>query len=347
MTQEHWNNKDTKLIKTKWADWTKQESIDAFPDRTYKSIERKANSLNLKKSKQWKEKYYSSLKTTEVDNLRNKEKIVMQEKYGGKDRLVGRPIRLNVVNIAPTRVDPLLGKYTTVKFAGDFHWGSMACDEEMVKMTLDFCLDNNMPIFLMGDLVDTGLKSSVGASMYQQSIHPQQQLEAMVDLLTPLAEAGLILGIHKGNHEARIEKDTGIDITKVMCRILGVKYLGSACWSLFKVGKRNYKIYSMHGASGSRFLHTKLKAITDISHSFSADLMAMGHVHEKAEAEQTVQFVDLKSKSIKERKKYLILTGHFINYDNSYAQDKGYPIGKKGSVNVKFFERNHDIHVST
>ncbi|MHA1400056.1 MAG: metallophosphoesterase [Candidatus Heimdallarchaeaceae archaeon] len=342
-----WISKDEKLLIGKWANWTKQNAIDAFPNRTYKSIERKANSLNLKKSKLWKENYISSLKTTEVDNLKKKEKIKMQEKYGGKDRLVGRPIRLNVVTIEPTREDPILGRYATVKFTGDFHWGSMACDEKMVKMTLDFCLDNSIPMLLMGDLIDTGLKSSVGASMYQQSIHPQEQLDEMIALLKPLADAGLILGIHKGNHEARVEKDTGIDISKVICNQLGVRYLGSAIWSLFRVGHQNYKIYSMHGSTGSRYIYTKLKAITDISHNFDADVIAMGHVHEKAEAIQEVQTLDLKRKAIRVRKKYLIITGHFLNYDNSYAQDKGYPIGKKGSVNVKFFADRFDIHTST
>jgi hypothetical protein len=344
----NWTPQEVKKLKKVWAGNTKQEVINTFKNRTFKSIERKANSLNLKKNKEWEKKYRSSLtKENEVDELKKKEAKKMQEKYEGKDRLVGRPIRLNKVNLKTRKVDSVLGPYATVKFAGDFHWGSLACDKEMVRMTLDFTLENNLYILLMGDLIDAGLKSSVGASMYQQEFNPQKQMEEIIDLLTPLAEAGLILGIHKGNHEARIEKDTGIDITKVMCRILGVRYLGSAMWSLFRVDKRPYKVYSMHGSTGSRFLHTKLKALTDISHSFSADLLAMGHVHEKTDGEQVVQFLDLKTKTIKERKKYLVLTGHFLNYDNSYAQDKGYPIGKKGSVNVKFFSKRHDIHTST
>jgi len=199
----------------------------------------------------------------------------------------------------------------------------------------------------MGDLIDCGLKSSVGASMYQQDINPQKQMDEMIELLRPLAEAGLIIGLHKGNHEARVEKDTGIDISKVMCNILNIKYLGSACWTLLRVGKQNYKLYTMHGSTGSRFIYTKLKAITDISHNFSADVIAMGHVHEKGDAIQEVQFLDLRTKTIQVKKKYLVLTGHFLDYDNSYAQDKGYPIGKKGSVNAKFYADHFDIHVST
>ena len=149
-----------------------------------------------------------------------------------------------------------------------------------------------------------------------------------------------------GNHEFRIEKDTSINVTKVICAILGIPYLGMACWNLFKVGNEHYKVYTLHGASGSRFLYTKLKAVTDISHSFSADLIAMGHVHDLDTGTQLVQFVDLRNKTVEERKKHLLLTGHYLSYDGSYAQEKGFPIGKVGSPNVKFFADRHDIHVS-
>ena len=129
MTQEHWNNKDTKLIKTKWANWQKQDSINAFPDRTYKSIERKANSLNLKKSNQWKENYYSSLKTTEVDNLK---KMTEKEKKKLMDKMVRESVR-KVVSELPEkkRFEPISNKKTNRKLKkeswllqlSDFHDG--------------------------------------------------------------------------------------------------------------------------------------------------------------------------------------------------------------------------------
>jgi len=150
----------------------------------------------------------------------------------------------------------------------------------------------------------------------------------------------------EGNHERRIEKETGISITKIISNFLHVPYLRSACWNLWKVGKESYTIYALHGSSGSRFVYTKLKAITDISHSFDCDLMAMGHVHDEAEATQLVQKVDIKKKVVGEKKKFLILTGHYLRYENSYVQEKGYPIGKMGSPKIKFFSEKHDIHTS-
>ena len=44
----------------------------------------------------------------------------------------------------------------------------------------------------------------------------------MVEILSPLAQAKLIIGIHRGNHENRIMKNTSIDITKIMAKMLNI-----------------------------------------------------------------------------------------------------------------------------
>ena len=71
------------------------------------------------------------------------------------------------------------------------------------------------------------------------------------------------------------------------------------------------------------------------------------HVHELADDAILVQQVSKKRKMVVERKKFLILTGSFLQYDDSYAQEKGYPMGKLGSPKVKLFAEKHDIHTST
>jgi len=89
-----------------------------------------------------------------------------------------------------------------------------------------------------------------------------------------------------------------------------------------------------------------LKAIVDISHSFDADLMVMGHVHDLADTVIKVQFVDKMRKQVMERKKFMLLTGSFLDYEHSYAQERGYPIGKIGSPKVKLFANKKDIRIS-
>ena len=252
----------------------------------------------------------------------------------------GRPIR-----IIRHKLEVLKGKdYAEVMFFGDVHYGANNCDIEKAKRSLDYCLKNGIYVYTMGDLLEAATRYSVGSGVYEQ-ITPQAQLEDMIEMLRPVANAGLLLNIMRGNHENRIMKETGIDVSKVMASMLKVPYSGAACWNLFTVGKQNYSIYSLHGSSGSRYEYTKLKSIIDILHNVSCDMIAMGHVHSISTSSYTRQFIDMRNKMVKEKKIYAILTGSYLTYDNSYAQEKGYPMSRLGSPYVIFFRDKNDIHV--
>lgn len=260
----------------------------------------------------------------------------------GKDALVGRPIRLNRVRLQPNKKG-----YAKILFMGDWHYGHPNCNVCKIEKTIQYCLDNKVYVLLMGDLIEAGTKTSVGDSIYMQKLNPQEQYEAVEEMLRPLAEAGLIIGCHLGNHEARLIKETSVNLIKIICKTLKITYLGAACWSLVYVGNQSYTIYSLHGKTGSKFVYTKLKAVVDISHNFLADIMAMGHVHDVNDSSTLVQIVNKNRKMVVESKKYHILTGHYLNYDGSYAQDGGMSIGKQGSPKVKLYANKFDIHVST
>ena len=266
----------------------------------------------------------------------------MSKKIEVSDRLKGRPLLLNIQSLKNKA-----GKdYAEVVFFGDWHYGARECANDRALSMLNYCLEKETYIFLMGDLMEASTRYSVGDGVYNQ-LNPQKQMEYIVEKLKPLADKGLILGMLLGNHSNRIQKETGINVMKIMSKMLNAKYLGMAGWSLFKVGKQNYTIYSLHGATGSRFVYTKTKALVDISHSFDANLIAMGHVHEIADISQGVEYVDLRSKTLKTKKKFLVLTGHYLSYHNSYAQAKGFPLSKMGSPKVKFFSDKFDIHISS
>ena len=275
-----------------------------------------------------------------LESLVNGEKEPDENKYN--DRIVGRPIRVNKQTLKTLPGKP----YAEVLLFGDLHYGHKGCEIERMTAMRDYCIERNIYVLGMGDFCEAGLKSSIGDSMYSQDFNPQEQLDYMITFFEPLAKKKLLLGMLSGNHEGRILKDTGIDITKIICRTLNVPFLGYACWNVFRVGKEKYSIYAMHGSSGSKYVYTKLKAIIDISHSFDADLIVSGHVHELSDTSQLVQYIDWRSGTVKERKKFLVLTGSYVQYDDSYAQERGYPIAKKGSPKVKLFKNKKDIHIS-
>jgi len=257
-----------------------------------------------------------------------------------KDKIIGRPIRLNKQRLT-TKKDK---DYAEVVYIGDVHWGSRQCDKQKFIKMIDYCNENNLYVFLMGDLLEIGTRDSIGAGVYEQEFIGQTQYEQMIEILRPLAVKKLILGIHTGNHENRIYEKTGVDITKAMANELKIPYLGDACWSKFIIGKQSYSIYSLHGRTGARFDGTTLLAIERIAISFGADLVAMGHSHKCISSNIVIQVIV--HGQVQEFKKFLLVTGSYLKYDGGYAQTMGLPIAKLGSPKVKFFSSKRDIHIS-
>jgi hypothetical protein len=263
------------------------------------------------------------------------------EAFSGKDKLIGRPMKLNRINLEANDKG-----YAPLLFFGDLHWGSEQCATKQALAMLDWALREHVPTLLMGDLMEIALRDSVGHGVYQQKLNPQEQVEAMIELLTPLAEANLLVGIHEGNHEQRITKGTGIDITKFIAKLLKIPYCSYACWHLINVGKQKYTLYSTHGSSNSTQSYTKLNAAIKIGYFLNSDIIAYGHTHELSTATRIIQQVDLRSRCIIERKQYIVMTGSYLNWEGGYAQQKGLPIAKLGSPKAKFMANSHDVHFS-
>jgi len=233
--------------------------------------------------------------------------------------------------------------YAELIFFGDLHLGHPTClKSEKAQEYIDYAKENGSYILLMGDLIECGLTNSVGDSVYTQKLNPQEQMEEIVNFLSPVKDQ--IIGSLEGNHCARVFKTSGINVGKIIAKDLGVPFLGMACWNVIKVGRQTYTIYALHGASGSRFIYTKLKAATDISHYFSADVIAHAHVHDLAS--HTIERQTIKDNEIVYTKTHILLTGHYLGYDESYAQAKGMPPSKIGSPTAKFYGSKRDVHFS-
>lgn len=256
-----------------------------------------------------------------------------------KDGIVGRPIKCNRQILKITKQN-----YAEVMFIGDTHLGSPQFDQPRFQKMIDFCLRRKIYVFLMGDLIEMATRYSIGSGVYEQAYPGQTQYEKMVEILMPLAEARLLLGLLQGNHEERSYKAIGINVAKAMARELKCPYLGDACWNTFKVGKQSYSIYSLHGRSGARFDGTALLALERLSASFFADLVVMGHMHKLIES--TVLMQRIHRGKVVEHKKHLLITGSYLKYDGGYAQTMGLSPSKLGSPKAKFFADEHDIHIT-
>ena len=183
------------------------------------------------------------------------------------DKIVGRPVKLNKQSCEGSKL---------LVPVGDVHYGAINCDVDKFQRTLEFCRKDNAWILLMGDLLESATRYSIGAGVYEQK-DPQTQLDNMVEMLEPYKD--LIIGSHLGNHEFRIYQATGINVMKVMCKMLHLRYLGYAMNHVLHVGSQRYIMFSTHGSSGATLRHTKIKKVLDISAWNKSDLYLYGHVH--------------------------------------------------------------------
>lgn len=175
------------------------------------------------------------------------------------------------------------------------------------------------------------LKSSIG-SVYENELTPMEQVLQLVDLLEPIKDK--ILVVSTGNHERRCEKETSIDVLKLVCNQLGItNRFASGAWYLYlyfgeKIKGRKapmvYTIFGYHGAGGGRAMGGKANRLVDMSNIAIADLYIMGHTHTPMSTKKSIYLPDYSNKALTLREMHYLMTNSFLEYDNSYGEVQGY-----------------------
>ena len=197
----------------------------------------------------------------------------------------------------------------------------------------------------MGDLLEIAQKNSPGASLFCQNATPQEQIEWGVELLEPIKDKILIM--HGSNHERRVFKNAGVDITKNMARELGIAYAEYGAYTRILVGDQAYTIYSTHGKSGARTRESKMKILRTISTvNVGADAYIMGHVHTNDNSINPINQLDLKAKTVSIKEIVLVLSGHFLKYNNSYAEESNMSPEPPTAPIILLDGEEHKIHVT-
>jgi hypothetical protein len=229
---------------------------------------------------------------------------------------------------------------------GDEHAGYRYYNEDFHNEILDYCWDYATPIILMGDHLDTAVRDSVGSGLFDQDENLQAELENFFERYKPFADEGLILGLHRGNHEERIYKNSGLDLVKIMAKGLDVPCFGWGKLHYIKVGDQGYTLYTTHGASGARLPHTKIKACLDLANVADADIYAHGHLHDLDHKTMSHYRPDLRKRTVDQSERHYLLTGCYLDYWGSYGHMKAYTPNKKGSPKVKLHGDKKMIRVS-
>ncbi|HZK39278.1 MAG TPA: metallophosphoesterase [Clostridia bacterium] len=167
----------------------------------------------------------------------------------------------------------------------DWHIGDSMSDFKLIQQTLEYIKNTpNAFVMLNGDLMDTAISSSVGDT-YGANLQPMEQLKTCVKLFEPIKDK--ILCILPGNHENRVYKTDGIDMTALMAAQLGLseRYTDTTALLFVRFGhndkgrKMCYSIYSTHGCRGGRKEGGKINALADLACIVDSDVYVHSHTH--------------------------------------------------------------------
>ncbi len=233
----------------------------------------------------------------------------------------------------------------------DLHEGHPSCNKDKFRGYVKWVLEReNAFTVVNGDMMDCVLANSPG-NRYEATMSPDQQMESVITELKPLADAGRILLLLDGNHEARISRDAGIDVSRIIARELKVTYRRDMGFMVLRFGKgRNgkqvaYTFAVTHGVGGGRTQGGKANALERFGGIACCDVYVIGHVHNMLPF-QRVHFVpDLQNGGIIEKKQTFVSSGSFQGY-NGYAARNMYAPAKLGSPRIRLSGREKDVHVS-
>ncbi len=212
----------------------------------------------------------------------------------------------------------------------DLHIGDPASKETVIKSLIDGVANNeNRYAILVGDLMNTAIAGSK-SDFYNEAIKPSEQLQRCYELLSPIKDK--VLGVVSGNHEERIGKSVGVDMTQVLATELGIPdlYSDTSALIFLRFGLRkdkkrpmNYSIYVNHGHGGGRKPGGKINGLADFGSIIDADCFIIGHTHLPASYKDQSFHVIPQSGTAVLKERLFVNTASALGY-TGYGNRNGY-----------------------
>ena len=235
----------------------------------------------------------------------------------------------------------------------DLHIGDPACQMGMVKSLINDLVENeNRYTILVGDLMNTASAGSK-SDFYGETLKPSEQLQKCYEIFNPVKNK--ILGIVSGNHEERISKSVGVDMTQLFASELGLSHLYSDTSGLIflrfgqrkdnKKHKLTYSIYVNHGHGGGRRPGGKINALADFGSIIDADCFIVGHTHLPATFKDRAFRITTQSGSAILRERLFVNTASSLDY-SGYGNRNGYQPASNSYPVISFSNTSHHMTVS-
>lgn len=249
----------------------------------------------------------------------------------------------------PIRCDLPYAETIEIHPMADLHIGDSASDFKLIMERIEYIKNTkNAYCILGGDLMDTAIASSIGDT-YGANLQPMEQLKQCVKIFEPIKEK--ILCVLPGNHEGRIYKSDGLDITELMCAQLGIpeKYSPTTALLFIRFGKgrehnrpRLYTIYVTHGSGGGRREGGKINRLADLASIVDADIYCHAHTHLPLVFKEAFYRVSGSNSSVALVDKLFVNTAASLNY-GGYGDKQGFKPASKVSPVIYLHGLKHDM----
>lgn len=238
---------------------------------------------------------------------------------------------------------PCLGKSGQLVIFSDVHIGADTFDEPHFLEAVEYCKRTKCKVFLNGDIVENAIVSgsAPGEKLLEQKLVPTEQIKYASDAFKPIAKAGNIIGMTRGNHEARSRREALVDLSDILAHSLGVPYLGLGGYVKLKHGAQEYTLALHHGSHGSVNTWRELDRLATLY--TQADLVGAGHDHNFCTREITSIGLDENNDEYV-RIVHQVRTGTYLKYAD-YARGGLYTPTPTGSPIINFSSTEKKIHV--
>lgn len=233
----------------------------------------------------------------------------------------------------------------------DLHIGDSQCDYKLILERIEYIKNTkNAYCILDGDLMDTAIASSIGDT-YSANIQPMEQLKHCVTIFEPIKDK--ILAVLPGNHENRVYKSDGIDITEIMCAQLGIadKYSPTTALIFIRFGntgghnhnrRQIYTVYATHGSGGGRKEGGKVNRLADLAVIVDADIYIHAHTHLPLIFKESYYRVSAANSSVSLVDKLFINCGASLNY-GGYGDKAGFKPASKRTPTIYLDGHKRDM----
>jgi len=241
--------------------------------------------------------------------------------------------------------------YATLFPIADVHIGPVGCAfREWVTTMAWAATKQGLYPFSLGDLLNNATLNSVeGMDLGAQVLDIMPAAAVMTQALRPIAEAGRLLVLSDGNHEARWVRQLGQNVspTRFVAERLNVPYSPHPFPLVVLVGDQNYTLYIHHGTGSGQSYGHLWNTMQRFTENNRCDAAIVGHRHVRGNQERAV----MTAQCGEDGEWYwnpsgiqMIAIGCWLRYlPGSYARDRNMPPAVLGTSLVRLYADRHHI----